>query len=50
MCANILNMTNTIKSKVKSLLTKPYLFKTAFPLTKQLETSIHATNTNNREF
>lgn len=47
MFANKLNMSNTIKSKGKSALTKPYLFKTAFPLSKQLATSIHAINTYN---
>jgi len=42
MFANKQNKSNVIMSKYKSLLIKPYLFKTAFPLSKQLAVSVHA--------
>jgi len=45
MFATTQNASNIDKSKYKSLLTKPYLIKTAFPLSKQFVTSVHAKNT-----
>lgn len=42
MFANKQNKSNVIMSKYKSVLIKPYLFKTAFPLSKQLAISVHA--------
>lgn len=42
MLPNKQNVSNIVMSKYKLLLIKPYLFKTALPLSKQLATSVHA--------